>query len=111
MCFSPLEKSSVVATLWGVLAAFLLSSNGAHAQSATNGKTLYVTAQVAGQKSCSNGACHGPDPTVNQNKIKNGTNPSIIASTIQTNLDMQFFRGMLTTSLLNDLVAYIAKPN
>ncbi|MEO7252620.1 MAG: choice-of-anchor D domain-containing protein [Casimicrobium sp.] len=111
MYFHSAKNALTTSALWCVLAAFVVASGVAHAQSAANGKTLYVTAQVAGQKSCSNGACHGPDPTVNQNKIKNGTNPSIIASTIQTNLDMQFLRGMLTTSQLNDLAAYIANPN
>ena len=81
------------------------------AQSVSNGKTLYNAILVAGQKSCGNGACHGPDPSVNQNKIKNGTSASVIASTINTNLDMLFLRGVLTTSQLNDLAAYITNPN
>ncbi len=82
----------------------------AHAQSAANGKTLYNTVLVSGQKSCGNGACHGPDPSANQNQIKNGTSAAVIASTINTNLDMQFLRGVLSTSQLNDLAAYIADP-
>ena len=83
----------------------------ANAQSTVNGKSLYNTVLVAGEKSCGNGACHGPDPTVNQNKIKNGSSAATIASTINTNLDMMFLRGVLSNSQLNDLAAYIANPS
>ena len=31
------------------------------AQDVNNGKVLYNTPLVAGERSCSNGACHGPD--------------------------------------------------
>ena len=93
------------------VALALLLATQAHAQSTANGKSLYNAILVGGEKSCGNGACHGPDPTVNQNKIKNGTNPSTIASTINTNLDMLFLRGVLSNSQLNDLAAYIANPS
>ena len=88
----------------------LLLATTVHAQSTVNGKALYNAILVSGEKSCGNGACHGPDPTVNQNRIKNGTNPVTIASTINTNLDMMFLRGVLSNSQLNDLAAYIANP-
>ena len=39
-----------------------LLGTGVHAQDANNGKALYNTPLVAGERSCSNGACHGPDP-------------------------------------------------
>ena len=55
-----------------VVLALLLATT-VHAQSTVNGKALYNAILVTGEKSCGNGACHGPDPTVNQNKIKNGT--------------------------------------
>ena len=93
-----------------VVLALLLATT-VHAQSTVNGKALYNAILVTGEKSCGNGACHGPDPTVNQNKIKNGTSAAVIASTINTNLDMMFLRGVLSTSQLNDLAAYIANPN
>ncbi len=97
----------------GALAAALafLPASTTHAQSTVNGKSLYNAILVSGEKSCGNGACHGPDPTVNQNKIKNGTSAAVIASTISTNLDMRFLQGVLSTSQLNDLAAYIANPN
>ena len=96
-----------------VLAVVLLTGwvAVADAQSITNGKTLYTAVLVTGQKSCGNGACHGPDPSVNQNRIKNGTNPATIASAINAILDMQFLQGVLSTSQLNDLAAYIANPS
>ena len=89
----------------------LLLATTAYAQSATSGKALYNAILVPNQKSCGNGACHGPDPTVNQNRIKNGTSAAVIASTISTNLDMRFLQGVLSTSQLNDLAAYITNPN
>ncbi len=107
LCITRIRVSrAAVAGLSALLLAFT-----AHAQSTANGKTLYNTVLVAGEKSCSNGACHGPDPSMNQNKIKNGTSAAHIASTINTNLDMLFLQGVLTTSQLNDLAAYITNPN
>lgn len=93
------------------IALALLLASAAHAQSTANGKSLYNAILVTGQKSCGNGACHGPDPSANQNRIKNGTSAAVIASTINTNLDMQFLKGVLSTSQLNDLAAYITNPN
>ncbi len=81
------------------------------AQNVNNGLVLYTTPQVSGEKSCSNGACHGPNPTFNQNRIKEGINPASITTAINTNADMAFLRGVLTTSQLNDLAAYISNPN
>lgn len=92
------------------VALVLMLATTADAQSTANGKALYNAILVAGEKSCGNGACHGPDPSVNQNRIKNGTSAAVIASTINTNLDMMFLRGVLSTSQLNDLAAYIANP-
>ena len=107
-----IKNRRMAARLAAILAltGVLLAGN-AFAQSATNGKALYNAILVTGEKSCGNGACHGPDPTVNQNKIKNGASAAVIASTINTNLDMLFLRGVLSTSQLNDLAAYIANPN
>ena len=101
-CLPSIVATLLLAILWVAPAA---------AQNVSNGKTLYNAILVSGQKSCGNGACHGPDPSVNQNKIKNGTSASVIASTINTNLDMQFLKGVLTTSQMNDLAAYITNPN
>ena len=102
----------LLATIPTALALALLSllATTAHAQGTANGKSLYNAVLVSGEKSCGNGACHGPDPSVNQNRIKNGTNPATIASAINSILDMRFLQGVLSTSQLNDLAAYIANP-
>lgn len=93
-------------------ATVLLLTAPAFAQSVTNGRALYITPQVQGQFSCSNAQCHGNDPTTNQNRIKNGANnPSAIQAAINGGVsDMAFLRGILTTSQLADLAAYIANP-
>ena len=111
MSFSRSERLIVRMQSASAVVLALLLATTVHAQSTVNGKALYNAVLVSGEKSCGNGACHGPDPTVNQNRIKNGSNPATIASTINTNLDMMFLRGVLSTSQLNDLAAYIANPN
>ncbi len=83
----------------------------ATAQSAANGKTIYSTAQVAGQKSCSTGTCHGPDPATNQNAVKNGTSADLISAAISSVPDMRFLSGVLSASRLADLAAYISNPS
>ena len=52
------------------------------AQDVNNGKVLYNTPLVAGERSCSNGACHGPDPLERQNRIQLGENAGNIANAI-----------------------------
>ena len=82
------------------------------AQSISNGRTLYITPQVSGQLSCSNAQCHGSDPAVNQNRIKDGANnPQAIATAINSGVStMAFLRGKLSSAQLTDLAAYIANP-
>ena len=49
--------------------------------SCTNGKTVYnkTNSATGVTTSCSNGSCHKSDPTLNANKIQNGSgNPSAI---------------------------------
>lgn len=101
---------ALTATLTLTLAAL---SSGAHAQSVTNGRTVYITPQVSGQLSCANAQCHGSDPTVNQNRIRNGANnPAAISAAIGGGVStMAFLRGKLTNSQLSDLAAYIANPS
>ena len=108
-----IKNRRMAARLAAILAltGVLLAGN-AFAQSATNGKTLYTTPRVTGQPSCSNGACHGPDPRSNQNRIQNGANnATAIANAINNNGDMFFLRGVLSSSQLADLAAYIANPS
>lgn len=97
-------------TLTVALAAL---SNSAQAQSVTNGRALYITPQVSGQLSCANAQCHGSDPTVNQNRIRNGANnASAIAGAINGGVStMAFLRNKLSNSQLSDLAAYIANPS
>ena len=101
-----------------VVLAFTLAVLGSiftdvHAQSVTNGRTLYTTTLVSGQPSCSSAQCHASDPTVNQNRIRNGANnPDAILNAIDRGVStMAFLRGRLSSAQLNDLAAYIANPS
>ena len=111
-----LPRGSMIRALTMSMTLALIGLSGlagyAHAQSATNGKAIYNTAQVTGEKSCSTGTCHGPDPATNQNAIKNGANnPGAIGDAINSGVpDMAFLRGVLSSSQLADLAAYIANP-
>ena len=80
------------------------------AQSVSNGKLLYTTPFVAGQRSCSYGGCHGIDPTANQNQIRNGGNAPEIASAIQIVRLMAFLKDLPTAAQINDIAAYIRNP-
>ena len=96
-----------IALTWVTMSASIT----AHAQSASNGKTLYTTPRVTGQLSCANGGCHGPDPSVNQNRIKDGSNnPAAITAATSSVSVMRFLRGVMSSSDLADLAAYIANP-
>ncbi len=88
-----------------------LLGTGVHAQDANNGKALYNTPLVAGERSCSNGACHGPDPLDRQNKIYLGEDAGNIYNAINNLVvQMAFLRGHVSTQQLIDLAAYIADP-
>ncbi len=104
--------TAAVLALTALIALFAFA-NPAAAQSAANGKTIYTTVQVAGQLSCANAQCHGPDPTVNQNRIRDGANnAAAIAAAINGGVSvMAFLRGQLSSTQLADLAAYIANPN
>ena len=101
-----------------VLLAFTLAVLGSiftdvHAQSVTNGRTLYTATLVSGQPSCSSAQCHASDPTVNQNRIRNGANnANAILNAINSGVStMAFLRGQLSSAQLNDLAAYINNPS
>lgn len=87
-----------------------LAVPGVAAQNINNGFTLYNAILVPGNPNCASGGCHGPDPTMNQNRIRNGDEPGGIAYAIATVSRMAFLRGRLSTSQLADLAAYIANP-
>ena len=87
-----------------------LSSTG-QAQDINAGKLVYTTPQVAGQLSCSAGACHTPNPLINQNKILNAAdNPGGIGVAVNTVTQMAFLKGKLATQQCIDLAAYIGNP-
>ena len=88
----------------------VLHGNAAQAQDVNNGKVLYNTPLVTGERSCSNGACHGPDPLDRQNRIQLGENPGNIVNATNSVAQMAFLRGRITTPQLIDLAAYIADP-
>jgi mono/diheme cytochrome c family protein len=87
-----------------------LAAPGVAAQNINNGFALYNAILVPGNPNCASGGCHGPDPTMNQNKIQNGDEPGGIAYAIATVSQMAFLRGRLSTAQLADLAAYIANP-
>ena len=103
---------SALLALTLALTAILTFPGATFAQSVSNGRSLYITPQVSGQLSCANAQCHGSDPTVNQNRIKNGANNhAAIASAIDGGVStMAFLRGKLSSTQLADLAAYIANP-
>lgn len=94
-----------------LLVATALFSAIADAQTACNGKALYTATIVSGQLTCANGACHGPSPAANQNKLRNGENNGpVIGAAISNVAEMRFLAGKLATAQLADLGAYIATP-
>ena len=99
-----------VKILWVAIATAFVSF-AAPAQDINAGKLVYTTPQVTGQLSCSAGACHTPNPLVNQNKILNAAdNPGGIGVALNTVMQMAFLKGKLTTQQFVDLAAYIGNP-
>jgi Transmembrane protein 131-like N-terminal len=94
--------------LFCVVACVVVSPS--FAQDANNGKVLYNTPLVAGERSCSASTCHTPDPLLRINKIQNGDTPGGIAVAINSVVQMAFLRGKVPGSQLADLAAYIADP-
>jgi len=106
--FTYLKKRWVVIPL---VVSAVFSSTVTLAQTACNGKAFYTATIVSGQLTCGNGACHGPNPAANQNKLRNGANNgSAIGAAINNVSEMRFLAGKLTTTELADLGAYIATP-
>ena len=88
----------------------LVASAVSHAQDAVNGRALYQGIIVPGNPNCASGGCHGPNPLLNINGVQNGDTPGGIALAISRVAQMAFLRGVLSTSQLVDLSAYIANP-
>jgi trimeric autotransporter adhesin len=94
----------------GLAAAFTFSG-AVNAAGEANGKVLY-NQSVQGLSCGTAGACHGPDPSVNTRKIKNGANnATLIQSAINGNTGgMGFLKNAFTLAQLTDIAAYIANP-
>lgn len=91
--------------------ALLLTAASTFAQNAVVGKQLYETKLNPAYLSCSdNSQCHGPNPALNKNKIRNGTNPNTIISALSSVPLMNPDRGYLTLAQATDIAAYITNP-
>ncbi len=90
--------------------SLLVASTHAHEPSAANGRALYQGVIVPGNPNCASGGCHGPNPLLNINGVQNGDTPGGIALAISRVAQMSFLRGVLNTTQLEDLSAYIANP-
>jgi len=82
------------------------------AQNINNGALLYKTPLVQGNPSkCSDGACHGPNPANNQNRIQLAADdPGRIGLAISQVAQMAFLRNNVNGTQLADLAAYIGNP-
>lgn len=89
----------------------LLGASSASAQNAVRGKQLYEAKLNPVYLSCSeNTQCHGPNPSTNMNKIRNGTDPNKIISALTSVSKMNPLRGYVTSTDAADMAAYIANP-
>ncbi len=75
------------------------------------GKMLYINPNGA-PLGCAAAACHGPDPTKNQNGITRGADqPSLILNAINVRPDMMFLKPFVGAIDAEHLSAYILNPN
>jgi HYDIN/CFA65/VesB family protein/centrosomal CEP192-like protein len=101
------------ATALHVALGILLTSAAsvALAQNATRGKQLYENTNNAPLSCSAPGVCHGIDPNLNLNKIKNGSNANAIQAAINSVSTMAFLSTYLTSATDRaDIAAYIANP-
>jgi hypothetical protein len=110
-CFSHLGRTRRTWRTLGFAVAALLVTQLSLAQSALNGKLLYNSELVRGELTCGSGSCHGPNPSLNINKVKNGDTPGGIANAANNVVQMRFLRGQLSAATLTDLAAYIDNPS
>jgi mono/diheme cytochrome c family protein len=102
---------SAAALACGACLALVASRPALATNDCANGQALFRT--VINGVTCSNAACHGPNPAQNVNFIQNGANnPQHIAATISINPPMFPLQGRLSASDLSDLATWIADaPN
>lgn len=108
----PISTSSVsrAALRCALLAAFAIGASSAQAQNAVRGKQLYENTNNA-PISCGFGICHGPDPRINTNKIRDGVDPARILRGITNVPEMRFLSVYVSAQDAADIAAYIANPN
>jgi hypothetical protein len=91
--------------------ALLLAGASALAQNAVRGKQLYEAKLNPAYLSCSdNTQCHGPNPLLDRNNVRKGTNPAIIISALTSVPLMNPVRGLVNSTDAADMAAYIANP-
>lgn len=112
LAFSP-RQPGWLRTLACLLLA--LTGLGADVASAAGdpvaGKQLYFS--TPGGRNCSDSTCHGSNVSKNQNRILAGANnPSAIQSAIDAGTGgMGIYRGVLSSTQVTDIAAYIGNPN
>lgn len=75
------------------------------------GRALYINPNGA-PLGCAAAACHGPNPTVNQNGITRAADqPMLILNAINVRPDMMFLKNFVSATDAEHLAAYIANPN
>lgn len=93
-----------------LLAALCTAASPALAQNAVRGKQLYENTNNA-PISCAVGICHGPDPSINTNGIRNGANnPTRILQSITNVPTMSFLSTYVNAQDAADIAAYIGNP-
>jgi hypothetical protein len=94
-----------------IVACGPIALDAAQAADAVRGKALFANTNGAPQ-SCASAACHSGFPTVQRNKIANGSNPTVILNAIAANTGgMKLLSGFVSTTDANDIAAYIANPS
>lgn len=92
--------------------ALLLAASSGYAQNAVRGKQLYEAKLNPAYLSCSeNSNCHGPDPRLDRNNIRKGTNPAAIISALSSVPLMNPVRTYVNSTDAADMAAYIANPD
>ncbi|MBI3148281.1 MAG: choice-of-anchor D domain-containing protein [Betaproteobacteria bacterium] len=99
-CSLAFTVRQIARALLGLFAALLLAAPPARGADVSNGEQIYATICAT---------CHGTDPRLNENNIRRAANnPSLIAAAINSLVpSMAFLRGVLSTTQIEDVAAYI----
>jgi hypothetical protein len=109
------KSNSIAERTWTAVRGTLLvvlcaGASSALAQNAVRGKQLYENTNNA-PISCSFGICHGPDPSINTNKIRDGANnPARIITALTSVPTMNFLVTYVNATDAADIAAYIGNP-